>query len=252
MGTQTTAALLVLTGLLGCSTVKSIFVPDVASQQAGGPINNPFGEYSSAQASKEPGQNLILRTKKGDRSVEVELPRSSQDMSDFTIPISPAFRDTERGPASANSVDGVDNRYSEKRPGLADREIASTFPRNQPQDESKRREVEKGLGLMPSDDDTPEQDRSYLAGIDRNKQLFRAGRFEAALIENDEMLRSYPTDPKLFEMRGTLLERMGKPDLALRAWSQALRLNPNNLSLKRFIERRVPAAAAPNSGGATP
>ena len=220
-----------------CGTVKSIFVPENASQQAGGPINNPFGEYSAAQNAKDSSNNIILRTKKGDRSVEVELPKSSQDMTDFAIPISPAFKDTAERPAD------TDAPYAQKRPGMADREIASTFPHNQPQDESKRRDVEKGLGLMPSDDETPDQDRSYLAGIDHSKQLYRNGRFEAALLENDEMLRSYPTDPKLYEMRGTLLDRIGKSELAIRAWSQALRLNPNNTSLKRFIERRVPAAS---------
>jgi tetratricopeptide (TPR) repeat protein len=234
--------------LSGCSSLKSVFVPDASNQEASGPINNPFGDHQAQQARRDPGQYMILRTKKGDRSVEVELPKSSQDMTDFVIPVSPAFKDTDRAPASESS-------YMQKRPGMADREIASTFPQSTPQDEGKRREVEQGLGLIPSEDDTPEQDRSYLAGIDHLKQLYRGGRFEAALIENDEMLRSYPTDPKLYEMRGTLLDRMGQNELAIRAWSQALRLNPNNQGLKRFIERRqpaavaVPQAAAPRDGG---
>ena len=81
-------------------------------------------------------------------------------------------------------------------------------------------------------------DESYLAKVDVIKQLFRGSRYEAALIETDSLIKLYPTNAKLYEMRGTLLDRLGYPDLALRSWKQALEFEPRMLSLKRLIEKR--------------
>jgi Flp pilus assembly protein TadD len=70
------------------------------------------------------------------------------------------------------------------------------------------------------------------------KQLFRNGRFEASLIEVDHLVKLYPTSGRLFEMRGTLLDRLGYGKLAVRSWKQALEFEPRNLSLKKMIEKR--------------
>ena len=48
-------------------------------------------------------------------------------------------------------------------------------------------------------------------------------------------------------MRGTSLDRLGKTELALKSWRQALHLNENNTSLKKFIQHRQLRA----SGGPT-
>jgi tetratricopeptide (TPR) repeat protein len=231
----------------GCATVKSaLAIKD--GQPASPPIQNPFGAYYAAGAPKE---NIVLRTKKGDRAVEVELPGSAGEMTDFMIPISPAFEEQGRRPASASGAEGalVDERYRERGPGITDREITSRLPRNLPEDEGKRREVETGLGLIQAEDPTPQSDKSYLAQIDHVKQLYKVARYEAALMELDEMVRQYPTDAKLYEMRGTLLDRVGRTEMALQSWQQALRFDPGNVSLKKFVERkqltyqRRPAAA---------
>jgi predicted RNA polymerase sigma factor len=39
-------------------------------------------------------------------------------------------------------------------------------------------------------------------------------------------------------MRGTLLDRLGYAELALKAWQEALELRPENATLRRFIERK--------------
>ena len=39
-------------------------------------------------------------------------------------------------------------------------------------------------------------------------------------------------------MRGTLLDRMGYQDLALRSWKQAIELDPTRVTLKKTIEKR--------------
>jgi tetratricopeptide (TPR) repeat protein len=226
------------------------------------PISNPFG-YSDAL---RPGnENIVLRTKKGDRAVEVELPGGAGQASDFHLPLSPAFSDSARSPASfggstyvggwaaASSLAGLDRTeegtLASRPPGYTDREIAATFPQTEPELDAPRRELESSLGLVPSADPTPQRDSSYLATVDWVKQLFRSGRYEAALLELDGLLRSYPTDPKIYEMRGTLLDRVGRTDLALRSWNQALRLNPRNSALRKFVERR---SATPKRGLASP
>ena len=91
---------------------------------------------------------------------------------------------------------------------------------------------------MESEDSAPAADYSYLAALDHIKQLYKGARYEAALLEIDELVRAYPTDPKIYEMRGTLLDRLGRGDLAIKSWNQALRFDPGNQSLRRFIERK--------------
>ena len=223
--------------LTGCANMRSFLAADAAPKSQG-PIANPFEAYQGDDKSKQ--NNIILRTKKGDRSVEVELPNNHGELSDFTVPMSPAFRENGgRDPASSDS--GVtDERYRERSPSLTDREIVNAMPHGTEtgMDDGSRREIENGLGLMPTEEGVPAQDHSYLAALDHVKQLYKGTRYEAGLLELDEMVRAYPTDPKLYEMRGTLLDRLGRADLALKSWGQALRLNPSNESLKRFVERK--------------
>ncbi len=237
-------ALLAL-GASGCSSMKNLMAidPPAARNQ---PIGNPFGNYyNNGSGGKE---NIILRTKKGDRSVEVELPGSTAEMTDFTLPLSPSFREDNRRYSAGADGGSIDERYHDRQPGITDREIAQTFPQGKPEDEGNRRDVESGLGLVQAEDPTPQSDKSYLASLDHVKQLYKATRYEAALLELDELVRQYPTDPKIYEMRGTLLDRLGKTELAVRSWTQALRFNPANASLRRFIERR----SAPSRGLASP
>lgn len=244
----TSSALLLtaLVGVSGCAAMKNFFGANTDADRRK-PISNPFGEYYSSPKS-DPNQRVTLRTKKGERSVEVELPGSAAEMTDFVIPVSPAFKDSVsgRGLASADGTEGanssagaVDDHYMEKNQSQADREILASLPGLKGQDENKRREIENGLGLMPSEDgEIASGSKSYLAQLDHIKQLYRGGRYEAALLEADDSIRVYPTDPRLHQMRGTLLDRLGKTDLALRSWTQALRFDPSNETLRKFVERK--------------
>lgn len=226
----------IATGLGGCASMKSFFAVETKNYRQP-PIQNPFEDYRGGRESNE---NIVLRTKKGDRSIEVELPGRHAEMTDFTIPISPAFKDSHsRGPASAGEAGGlVDETYRERQPSMSDREITSTFQQGSVDQDGNRREIETGLGLQESEDSVPDTDKSYLAQLDHVKQLYKNARYEAALLEVDELIRGYPTDPKLYEMRGTLLDRVGRMDLAIKSWNQALRFDPKNDSLRRFIERK--------------
>ena len=206
------------------------------------PIQNPFNNdyYSQDHAADN---NIILRSKKGDRSVEVELPGDANQMSDFVVPMSPEFKNQSGNEGDSN---GLDTRYTTQRPTMTDREIASSLPQS-PDLDGRRQTIEAGLGVTPAADSLPDTDRSYLAGVDRIKQLFKLGRYEAALLETDGLLRLYPTDAKLYQMRGTLLDRTGRNDMAIRSWQQALRFDPNNVSLKRLVDRQLARRNTPLS-----
>jgi tetratricopeptide (TPR) repeat protein len=222
--------------LSGCSTMRKVFATD-QPQRNQAPIANPFVDYYLLKAQGIGAKdNIVLRTKKGDRSVEVELPNRAGELSDLVVPMSPAFKEAGRGPAGDGTLD---NHYQERRPSISDRELTSGLPQGLAEDEGRRREVETGLGVIPSEDSAPAADQSYLAGLDHVKQLYRLARYEAAMLELDEMLRAYPTDPRLYEMRGTLFDRLGRPDLALKSWQQSLRYDPQNPSLQRFVERKL-------------
>jgi tetratricopeptide (TPR) repeat protein len=236
--TQMTLGTILAAALLsGCASMRNFFAVSNPDQPSG-PIHNPFGDFYAGK--NDPSQNVVLRTKKGDRSVEVELPAGTAQMTDLTIPVSPAFRDGARGPASGSGTAGGydDAPYTPKTPTIADREITRAFPQASNENEATRREVEQGLGLMPSEDSTPEATESYLGALDHVKGMYKQGRYEAALVEMDALIRQYPTAPKLHQMRGTLLDRVGQPALALKSWKQALQFEPNNEALKRFVERR--------------
>jgi hypothetical protein len=194
------------------------------------PIDNPFSE--SGWEADAGSKNITFRTKKGDESVEVEIPHQYE--SDLTVPMG-----SQRSPASAvTEKAGIDYGYVGLKPTMGDREIASTFNSNASvEDEKRKREIEQGLGLQETGD-LPNIDESYLGKMDVVKQLFRNKRYEASLIEIDKMIHDYPTDSKLYEMRGTVLDRMGYRDLALRSWKQSLEFKPEQMALKKIVDKR--------------
>jgi hypothetical protein len=237
--------LLVILSCSGCSSLRSILALPT-NDTPSGLIHSPFESVAGGAKASEPMGGVILRTRKGDRSVEVELPKSEEgNLTDLTIPVSPAFRESQASRASALQGEELGSAPSTlggnalPPPSMTDRQIVRAFPQAPLSEEQKVRSIEDGLGLRPSEDVAPESQVSYLASLDRMKSLYRQGRYEAALLESDELLKHYSTDPKLYEMRGTLLERVGQAELALQAWQQALRLNPKNESLRKFIDRRL-------------
>lgn len=242
LNTQILCIFATLSMLISCTTAEKVF--GIHGSEKLKPISNPFGDYKvSSQAEVAP---MVLRTKKGDRAVEIELPGESQNLSEFVLPVSPAFRESSRSLASGlamNSSDSgnslIDESYKNHTPTLSDREITQSFKNYSSENDSRIREIEKDLNLTPVEDSSSAQgSASYLAQIDHVKQLYKLNRFEAALLETDEMIKIFPTDAKLYEMRGTLLDRLERKELALRSWNQALRFDPSNQRLRKFLERK--------------
>lgn len=231
---------------VACSSVQRMFAAD-PSKEDSKPISNPFGSYD-ASLNQDPSETMIFRNKNGNKAVEVEIPHANQGVTDFVLP-APAGSDGSRSPASLSDDGASSVPYASQAPTASDRELTRQFSKVPFEEERQRNDIEKGLGLVAADEVTPERQKSYLASMDHIKQLYRSGRYEAGLIEVDSMIRDFPTDPKLHEMRGTLLDRLGRRDLALKSWGQALRFDPTNQTLRHFIERRggrVPAAEEAN------
>jgi tetratricopeptide (TPR) repeat protein len=234
----TILALLTCITQVRCASLSSALA--INSKPPSSRIASPFSSY---QPGSETAQNMILRTKQGDRTLELEIPGDSNKLGEFALPLSPTFLGSDRGPASAKnrSTDAtgmLDESYKNRAPSLSDRELLHSRSQGFPADEQKRHEIEESLSLSPSEDSIPAASSSYLGGIDHIKQLYRLARFEVALVETDEMIKQYPTDATLYEMRGTLMDRLGRRELALQAWNQSLRFEPKNAGLRRFIDRK--------------
>jgi len=207
-----------------CSTVGTVFATN--QKKTDGPITNPFDGYSAKSATET---GTTFKTRRGNQSFEVSFPDQNSKLDEVAMPT--------RTIAGEETIPAEDP-YRNRRPAMADREIAETFPKTGGGYDGDRTHIEQTLGVMPSADDTPHADKSYLAGMDRIKRLYKDARFEAALLEVEDLLVDFPTAPKLYEMRGTLLDRLGRSELAFRSWEQALKLEPKNLPLKKFLERK--------------
>ena len=232
-----------------CGGVKSFMAVDSLDDRSK-LIANPFGDLYQSP-SFEQSAPVVVRSKKGDRAVEVEIPARNSEVSEWVVPVSPQGRSAASGEAEARTQT---NDYGTRRPSSVDREIQRNMPASPAEDVAARRDLESEMGLQAVEEDLPRGDRSYLGALDRVKNLFRERRHEAALLEVEEMMREYPTDPKLHAMRGTLLDRLGYSDLARQSWAQSLKLDPSNEPLPRFLERRgerAPASAM-SAGGKSP
>lgn len=233
-----TVTLLLACSMSGCSTFRSVLGLNQQTPKVK-PIDNPFGSFfDGAEARK---RSVYLRSKNGPQSVEVELPAGQYGMTDFVVPVSPRLRNSHRGIASVdpNGNPVYHQDYSQQSPTQTDRAIARKFPQGDPRNHKSRNQIEGGLGLMPIEgNQTPEAKTSYLGALDTIKSLYKKGRYEVALIEIDKLLKYYPTDSKLHEMKGTLLNRLGYTDIAMKAWQQALRLNPGNKALVKYVAKQ--------------
>lgn len=227
---RTLSGIALLIGIQGCATSGA---RGNATTASGEPlyIENPFAQFGAV--ATDSSKAITFRSKKGDKQMEIEIPQDPT--AEFQLPMNPKL--AEAAPEGTGPA-GMDDRYLRRKPGIADREIASTFTDHEdPVAGARRREIETGLGLQPSDD-LPVVDESYLAKVDFIKQLFHGGRHEAALMEIDTLIKQYPTNARLYEMRGTVLDRIGYPDLALRSWKQALEFEPGKVALRKVVERR--------------
>lgn len=67
-------------------------------------------------------------------------------------------------------------------------------------------------------------------------RLYNRGKFYDATAVVEELLRKKPDHVRGWVMKGSLMKVQGQKDLAKSAYEQALKLDPNNLELKKLVE----------------
>lgn len=82
------------------------------------------------------------------------------------------------------------------------------------------------------DDQAP----SYLKSLAVVRNLFQQQQYELALVELVKLERSFPSDVRILEMKGSLLRRLGRTQEAKAAWEKALGLEPDNDVVARALE----------------
>ena len=89
----------------------------------------------------------------------------------------------------------------------------------------------------------------YAADMQNAEEMYRSGKFAAALGEYENLLQTYPNDPHLYYNIGNCYFKMGSLGLAVANYYRAFRLAPGDkdirhnlsMSLQNSGERLVPA-----------
>ena len=147
-------------------------------------------------------------------------------------------------PKGRNQVGGLD-------PG------AELDPKKDPADPAAKatnstKNAKGGVDPWAGKEDKPAPSRqSYFLGIEKVKRLYRARKYELAVVFLKKLEADYPNDVQIMSMMGTLWLKLNQPDLAQKYWEDVLKVDPNNKAvragLKQLTERRGEATPAPAS-----
>jgi tetratricopeptide (TPR) repeat protein len=224
-----------------CSRLTSRFLVFVLAactstppaQNSADPIAQGFIEYPFVDETKTIGrdqgpESFVIRSQVGNREYSVEIPDAARDY-DVEIPL--AAMESEK------SVGGSVGIGSSERINAAstDREMVANLPQLDAMKPTDSALMDGAFGVGKPDG--PSQSPSYVLGIAKINELFRQRNFEFALIEINNLIAFYPNSPQLFKMKGTVLSKMNQLVLAESAWLKALQLTPNDVPLRRAIDR---------------
>jgi tetratricopeptide (TPR) repeat protein len=189
-------------------------------------------------ASPDANQPYVVRMSDGVRDWEVEFPESATGY-EVRIPL--------RGAASTARLEDLPDAMTD-----ADRELLSELRRTEEpmEREGVFRDGEDLVTGEPEDgataegepaaqsDEEPAPSRpSYLLGISEVRRLYRGGNPEVAMVRLTRLLRAYPDDTRLLAMKGTLWLRLGRPELARRAYEEVLHREPDNRAVQQALRR---------------
>ena len=232
-------ALLLLLG--GCQT------RDPYADLASAPITYPFFAADEPLGQDRAGDKFIIRTISGPTEYVVEIPQAAADY-DVEVPVANAPGAARNGPV--------------KNPQITDRELVASMPKLDEKAREDQALTDKIIGVNAHGG--PAQSPSYVMNIEKINQLYRDNNFEYALVEINNLLAFYPTDTKLYKMKGTILLKLGNLQLAQKSWQRASHLAPDDATirkgleyLQRMIERNKRVTAAepipmPGAALATP
>ena len=216
--------LFLLGGLLlagGCKTSSDSY----ADLGASAPITYPFFEADQPLGKDKADDRFVIRTISGPTEYVVEIPQAAMDY-DVEVPV-------------ASAAPGAERITHTKNPQITDRELVASMPKLDEKAREDQALTDKIIGVNSRGG--PSQSPSYVMNIEKINQLYRDNDFEYALVEINNLLAFYPTDTKLYKMKGTILFKLGNYQLAEKAWLRASHLAPDDAVVRKGLEylRRI-------------
>ncbi len=210
---------------------------------------------SYAAGGQVPTRRYVVRMSDGKRDWEVEFPEVATGY-ELRIPLQ------QKGPAV--DVEGEDLTDADKelleslrrRNSGMEREGIFVNGKNQAdpdgktqdggltpgeelgEDGGKKNGAGKGVDPWAGTEDKPAPTRrSYFLGIEKVKKLYRAGKYEVAIVFLKKLEKDYPDDLQILSMMGTLWLRMGQEDLAREYWERVLQIDPKNRAVIEALKQ---------------
>lgn len=194
-------------------------------------------------------RRYIVRMSDGQLDWEVELPEVATGY-ELRIP----FKGKQGGGRAEMSYENTAPLTS------GDRELLASMRRSNPGLEGEgsfdsegrsltepgraQQDEKSGTGGQASSSPRQERDakpstsrQSYLIGLEKARQLFKAGKYELAIIALKSLDEDYPNDVTIKSMLGTLWLQLNQPTLAREAWEAALKIDPNNRSVIQALKQ---------------
>lgn len=213
-----------------------------------------------------PPRRYVVRMSDGERDWEVEFPETSTGYQ-LRIPLN-TDRDgsgvmVEGDPLTAADKEMLENlrrkNVGVEREGIyqdgknkADPDGKNQVGGLEPGAELGGEDGANGGALDPwagTEDRPAPTRRSYFLGIENVKKLYRAKRYEMAIIYLKELDQDYPEDPKILSMMGTLYLKLGQPDLAREYWERVLQIDPTDRAVIDAL-KQLNARGVQGGGGA--
>jgi hypothetical protein len=214
-----------------------------------------------ASSGEHPRSRYVVRMTDGQRDWEIQLPeiatayevrvplsgapdtRMAVDMAGMTAADREISNDREAARRAEQGVPGDEGRTKKGKNGNDDDDGDTGGP--------TRARAETGIAgkaagraaaaaaktSPPGAERTPRPKASYLLTLARVKDLYRARKYELALVELVELEQQYPHDEPILSMKGSLYDRLGNKNLAREAWQEVLTLNPFNLAVLEALQR---------------
>ncbi len=205
---------------LGFTTLSCRQSSDQYQNLVEGTISYPFADQTNPIGKDTAGDRFIIRSVRGGAEYIVEIPHGAEDY-DISIPMT--------------ALPQEDGKSKMQNPQLTDRELLSSMPTPNREQERDRSLIEDAMGV--STPEGPDQGPSYSLGLAKIIQHYKAREFEYALIEVNQLLSYYPNAARLFKMKGTILLKTGDLLLAQKAWVRASELDPQDRAIVKGIER---------------
>ena len=239
----------------GCSSSEAQRAPDkvivVPSSATTAPSYQGDGSI--------PTRRYVVRMSDGQRDWEVEFPEVATGY-ELRIPLDGKGKGADQDVlVGADQLTAADKQLLEslrRRDVNVEREGIFTNGKNAA-DPSGRNQVgglepgaeldEKGAeakaakgGVDPwagKEDKPAPSRRSYFMGLEKVKQLYRAGKYELAIVFLKKLEEDYPNDVQIMSMMGTLWLKVGQPELARESWEKVLAIEPQNRAVIEALKR---------------